>query len=123
MAASTLTGRNVFTVGDESGTASIAAAGDLFAIDVRGFEKISVQITSAGVGNTITFEVSDNNVDYTGIAGYASTAPATETVTTWATASGAVINVFRCDSRYFRARVSTYGSGTVTGTWFGTARV
>jgi N-methylhydantoinase B/oxoprolinase/acetone carboxylase alpha subunit len=115
----TLTGRNIPQVNDESGTASVTSATDIFAIDTTGVEKIAVQVTSAGSA-TITYECSNDNSTWVGVSGYTPAAPATETV---ATSTTAALWVFRCEARYFRARVSAYTSGTVTVVWRTTARV
>lgn len=92
-------------------TASVTSATDLFAIDTSGFDRIAVQVTSAGTTCTITYEVSNDNNTWVTVGGYAPATPATETSVS-STSTGML--VFRIDARYFRARVSTYGSGTVT---------
>lgn len=98
------------TTENYSGSASVTSATNLFSIPVGGFDRIAVQVTSAGTTCTISYEVSLDNSTWVAAAGYAPSAPATETVTT---TTSAVMTVFRCDAAYFRARVSTYGSGTV----------
>lgn len=97
-----------------TGSCSVTSAATLFSIAVDGYDRISVQITDAGTTCTVSYEVSNNNSTWVAVAGYAPGAPATETVTT---TTSAVMTVFRCDARYFRARVSTYGSGTVAATF------
>lgn len=97
-----------------TGSASVTSATNLFSIPTDGFDRISVQVTSAGSTCTISYEVSNDNSNWELVGGYDSADPATETVTTTTTA---VMTVFRCDCRYFRARVSTYGSGTVAVTF------
>jgi len=92
-------------------TGSVTAAGNLFSVDTQGYKRVAVNVSSAGTTCTITYEASPDNVNWVGVSGYAPNAPATETV---ATTTTAVATVFRCDLRYFRARVSTYTSGTVT---------
>src|SRR5574337_258887 len=92
---------------------SVTSAISVFSVDTMGFKRIAVQVTSAGTTCTITYEASANNVNWVGVSGYAPNTPATETV---ATSTTAVATVFRCDLRYFRARVSTYTSGTVAAT-------
>jgi hypothetical protein len=92
-----------------TGSASVGSATTLFSIPVGGFDRISVQVTDAGTTCTISYEVSNDNSTWVAIGGYAPATPATETVTTTTTA---VMTVFRCDARYFRARVSTWTSGT-----------
>ncbi len=95
-----------------SGTFSLTSAATLFSVPVGGFDRIAVQITSAGTTCTVTYEVSNDNSTWVGVSGYAPSAPQTETV---ATTTSAGMTVFRADAAYFRARVSTYGSGTVSG--------
>src|SRR5574343_1465328 len=102
------------TTENVTGSASVTSATNLFSIPVGGFDRISVQITDAGTTCTVSYEVSNNNSTWVSIAGYAPGAPATETVTS---TTSAVMTVFRCDAAYFRARVSTYGSGTVAATF------
>lgn len=92
------------------GAATVTSATNLFSIPVGGFDRISVHITSAGSTCTVSYEVSNDNSNWVAIGGYAPATPQTETVTS---TTSAVITVFRCDVAYFRARVSTYGSGTV----------
>ncbi len=118
MAASTLTGKNPPTTSCQTFSGSVTSATDIIALDVSAFDRLSVQVTSAGSTCTVSYEVSNNNNDWVSIAGYAPSTPQTETSTT-STATGTL--VFRCDSRYFRARVSTYGSGTVSVVIFATA--
>lgn len=98
------------TTENVTGSASVTSATNLFSIPVGGFDRISVQITSAGSTCTVSYEVSNDNTNWVAVGGYAPATPATETVTTTTSAG---MTVFRCDAAYFRARVSTYGSGTV----------
>lgn len=93
-----------------SGTLTSAAV--LFSQDMAGYESISVQVTSAGTTCTITYETSDDNTNWVSTSGISSaqigsTAPAITSTT-------ALLLIFKKAGRYFRARVSTYTSGTVT---------
>ncbi|MER9056412.1 hypothetical protein [Mesorhizobium sp. M0910] len=93
-----------------SGSATSAAV--LFTQDMLGYESIVVQVTSIGVGNTVTFEASADNTNWFACAGLrsldiGSVAPQTTTTVT-------ALLQFPRKARYFRARVSVYGSGTVT---------
>lgn len=90
------------------GTATSAAV--LFTQDMLNYESISVQVTSAGGTCTITYETSDDNVTFAACLGHS----AGSTTTVASTSAVAGIMVFPRYGRYFRARVSTYGSGTVT---------
>lgn len=84
----------------------------LFTQDMTGYPSISVQITSIGSGNAVTYEESNDNVTWASKVGSrvdnAGAAPDSPTDTT------TVLREFVVASRYFRARISTYGSGTVT---------
>lgn len=91
---------------------SVSSAAVLFTADMVDYNSITVQITSAGTSCTISYETSDDNVTWQLTAGYVSsslgaTAPATTSTT-------AILLQFPRKGRYFRARVSTYNSGTVT---------
>jgi hypothetical protein len=100
-----------------SGTVTSAAT--LFTQDMLGYESITVQVLSAGTTCTITYETSDDprvisdsaNAVWTPTTGMISTVTATAPVST-TTAVG--LWQFRRRGRYFRARVSTFTSGTVT---------
>jgi len=93
-----------------SGTATSAAV--LFTTSMLNYESITVQVTSAGTGCTISYETSCDNVTWVSSAGVSLTnlgaSPATST--------SVVVGQFQFSRRglYFRARVSTYGSGTVS---------
>lgn len=90
---------------------SVMAADTLFSQDADGYESISLSVTSIGTGNTITCETSDDNQNWYGALGLdASSAGALAR----ATITGTGMYVFSKAGRYFRARVSTYGSGTVS---------
>ena len=91
---------------------SVTSAAVLFTQDMTGYESITVQVTSAGTTCTITYETSDDNTNWVSSSGMSSaqlgiTAPV-------ATSTTALLLQFPKRGRYFRARVSTYGSGTVT---------
>ena len=93
-----------------SGTATSAEV--LFTTSMLNYESITVQVTSAGTGCTITYETSCDSVTWVSSAGVSLTnlgsSPAAYTSTT--------VGQFQFSRRslYFRARVSTYGSGTVS---------
>lgn len=93
-----------------SGTATSAA--NLFSIDMTGYESASIQVTSAGTTCTITYESSNDNVTFSTVPGLLSTS----TGTTNASGTTTTVGLFRFPrvGQYFRARVSTYTSGTVT---------
>lgn len=81
-------------------------------IDMSGYESISVQVTGAGSATTLTYEGSDDNATWQSTSGLISTAVGASNPTVNSTASG--LYSFPKHGRYFRIRVSTYGSGTVT---------
>lgn len=100
-----------FQPGGTTGYSATSAA-VLFTQDMQGYPSISVQITSAGSGNTITYEVSNDYVTWLTKAGTFSNNTGTSTDITTDTAT--VLREFVTAARYFRARVSVYSSGTVT---------
>lgn len=91
---------------------SVTSATTLFTADCNGYQSISVQVTSAGTTCTITYETSDDNTTFYAIAGRAVGTVSTVSTVTTSTTLGLII--FPKTGRYFRARVSTYTSGTVT---------
>ncbi|WP_438979615.1 hypothetical protein [Polynucleobacter sp.] len=93
-----------------SGTATSAAV--LFTTSMLNYESITVQVTSAGTSCTVTYETSDDNVSWVACAGLSVANVGTGSYTTTSTA--ALVLQFARKALYFRARVSTYGSGTVT---------
>ncbi|MER9130663.1 hypothetical protein [Mesorhizobium sp. M0768] len=91
---------------------SLSGAGVLFTQDMLGYESISVQVTNAGTSCTITYETSDDNTNWLSTGGL-SVAAVGSSIT--AATSNAIIALrFGNLLRYFRARLSTYGSGTVS---------
>ena len=93
-----------------SGTATSAAV--LFTTSMLNYESITVQVTSAGTSCTITYETSDDNTNWYNCAGLTVTNAGSNSYAT--TSTTALILQFARKALYFRARVSTYGSGTVT---------
>ena len=95
----------VTTSGSQSAAAVVVSAG------TQGFAGGSFHITSIGTGNTITFEQSNDNANWAPLIGTGATG--TGSVAGSTTASTGMVT-FATTSAYVRARVSTYGSGTVT---------
>ena len=93
-----------------SGTATSAAV--LFTTSMLNYESITVQVTSAGSSCVITYETSDDNTTWYNCAGLTVTNAGSNSYTTTSTTVLAL--QFSRKALYFRARVSTYGSGTVT---------
>ena len=93
-----------------SGTATSAAV--LFTTSMLNYESITVQVTSAGTSCTITYETSDDGVsNWVSASGLVANNTGQNLLTVTSTATG--MSQFARKGLYFRARVSTYGSGTV----------
>ena len=95
-----------------SGTVTSAASLVLFTTSMLNYESITVQVTSAGTNCTITYETSDDNTNWVACSGLTVVNSGSNSYTT--TSTTALILQFARKALYFRARVSTYGSGTVT---------
>ena len=93
-----------------SGTATSAAV--LFTTSMLNYESITVQVTSAGTSCTITYETSDDNTTWHTCAGLRADNAGIFSITPTSTA--AQMAQFTRKGLYFRARVSTYGSGTIS---------
>ena len=93
-----------------SGTVTSAAV--LFTTSMLNYESITVQVTSAGSSCTITYETSDDNSTWISTSGLSFTNFGSSPLTTTSSAVGGM--QFTRKGLYFRARVSAYGSGTVT---------
>ena len=93
-----------------SGTATSAAV--LFTTSMLNYESITVQVTSAGTSCTVTYETSDDNSNWISTSGLSFTNFGSSPLTTTSSAVGGI--QFTRKGLYFRARVSAYGSGTVT---------
>jgi len=93
-----------------SGTVTSAAV--LFTTSMVNYESITVQVTSAGTSCTITYETSEDGLNWQTTSGLtvsnAGASPNTQTST------ALTILQFPRKALFFRARVSTYGSGTVS---------
>jgi len=93
-----------------SGTATSAAV--LFTTSMLNYESITVQVTSAGTSCTITYETSEDGVNWQTTSGLTTSNTGLSANAT--TSTTALILQFPRKGLYFRARVSTYGSGTVS---------
>ena len=93
-----------------SGTATSAAV--LFTTSMLNYESITVQVTSAGTSCTVTYETSDDNSNWISTSGLSFTNVGSSALATTSSAVGGI--QFTRKGLYFRARVSAYGSGTVT---------
>ena len=93
-----------------SGTATSAAV--LFTTSMLNYESITVQVTSAGSNCTITYEASEDGVIWQSTSGMTTSNVGVSGNTT--TSATAIILQFPRKASIFRARVLTYGSGTVS---------
>jgi hypothetical protein len=93
-----------------SGTATEATV--LFTTSMLNYESITVQVTSAGTNCTVTYETSDDNVSWIACSGLSFTNVGNSALAITSSAVGGI--QFTRKGLYFRARVSAYGSGTVT---------
>ena len=93
-----------------SGTATSAAV--LFTTSMVNYESITVQVTSAGTNCAITYETSEDGVNWQTTSGLTTSNIGGSANTT--TSTIALILQFPRKASIFRARVSAYGSGTVS---------
>jgi hypothetical protein len=93
-----------------SGTATSAAV--LFTTSMLNYESITVQVTSAGSSCIVTYEASEDGVNWQTTSGLTTSNIGTSSNTTTSTTT--VILQFPRKASNFRARVSTYFSGTVS---------
>lgn len=94
-------------------TGSVTSATNLFSQDATGYAGVVVQVTSAGSSCTITYEASNDNTTWYGYN--VGTDPTSPTSTfPFGTSTTLRMIYFPLTARYFRARVSTYGGGTVS---------
>lgn len=93
-----------------SGTASSAAT--LFTQDMLGYESATVHVVNAGTSCVVSYETSDDNSVWVPAAGM-SVAFVGANASSITSSSNQGLR-FGNLLRYFRARVSTYGSGTVS---------
>lgn len=94
-------------------SASLTSTGTLLLIpDTAGYGSISVQVTSAGVGATITYQVSQDGATWSSGSCY----PPNANGSTSATSTSTTATTLLCatPSKQFRAQITAYVSGTVT---------
>lgn len=96
-----------------TGTASSAAVLTNFPVDVTNYDSATIQYTSVGSGNSVVTEVSNDNVTWLSHNQFQENALDTSP-TTALSASTTLTFMAQTPAKYFRIRVSTYGSGTVT---------
>lgn len=92
----------------------LTATGVLFSVDVSagGFRTAVVQLIGTWAA-TVTWEVSNNNVDWVAAVAYQPLNTGSAAPSTTATANG--VYVIRASAKFIRGRVSAYTSGTVNG--------
>lgn len=113
LSSTSLSDANRVPVSERDGLAvsgSVTSAAVLFTQDMLGYGGLTVQVTSAGTGCTITYENSDDNTTW-----YSCSGMGTSSINTLGATTSTALSImqFPRKGRYFRARVSTYGSGTV----------
>lgn len=92
---------------------SVSSADVLFTVDMLNYQSITVHLTDAGTGCTIIWEASTNQNVWVGVSGV-TVGPSATSNTFSTTAGTAGAYSIPKKLRWFRARVSVYGSGTVT---------
>lgn len=92
---------------------SVTSAVVLFTQDCSQLQSGSVHITSMGTGNTLTFQVSNDNATWFSCAMMPG-GDLTGIIASFTTTVGSFTT--QLNSRYFRAIVTVYGSGTVAAT-------
>lgn len=98
-----------------TGTIASAATLSNFPLDVSGYATANVQFTSIGSGNTVVFEGSNDNFTTTTTLNVYAINSQTSTFPNGSLSPGTTSNyVVPLNFKYFRIRVSVYGSGTVT---------
>jgi len=96
--------------GAVSGTATSAAV--LFTTSMLNYESITVQVTSAGTSCVIVYEASEDGVTWQATSGLTVSNGGASPNISYSTTP--IILQFPRKASFFRARVSTYGSGTVS---------
>jgi len=99
-------------IGTAANQATSGIATVLFTTSMLNYESITVQVTSAGTSCVVTYETSDDNTNWISTSGLSFTNVGASVLATTSSAVGGIH--FPRKGLYFRARVSAYGSGTVT---------
>jgi hypothetical protein len=106
-----LTSITVTPVAALNATGSVTAAGVLFTQDCAQFQSASIHLTSLPAGNTVTFQISNDNVNWYNCAAM----PGGDLIGILATTASTVGSyTTQLNSRYFRVNCTTYASGTIT---------
>jgi hypothetical protein len=96
-----------------TGTGSVSSAAVLFSLDTAGYAGVSVLATAMPAGNVVTFEGSNDNTNWTTVLAQ-STGNSGYPPSATAMAIGVPAWFIPAVTRYIRARVSTYASGTIS---------
>ena len=94
-------------------TASVSSASVLFTVDMTNWRSVLLQITSAGSSCTITYECGNDQIGWVPVSGLVSNV-STAAGVHLSSSTTATQYIFPKRGKYFRARVSVYGSGTVS---------
>ena len=97
--------------GQQFSPASVTSAATIFTQDMTGYQSITVHVTSPGTSCTLQYETSEDNINWLSATGYNSNVGTGSSAVSISTT--AILMIFPKKGRYFRARVSIYGSGTV----------
>jgi len=98
-------------------TASVSAASVLFTVDMSNWRSVLLQVTNAGSSCTVTYECSNNQSTWHPVVGQLVNANSATTPSgslAGSVSTSATQYIFPKRGKYFRARVSVYGSGTVS---------
>ncbi|AUT00916.1 hypothetical protein CLI64_11175 [Nostoc sp. CENA543] len=98
--------------GSYTAPVTLSTTGTFFSVDCLGFLSAVVSCTQAGSGNVVTIEASNDNSIWLPVAGYDISNTGTTPSATTITSTG--IRVFTSLARYFRARLTGLGTGSVT---------
>ena len=94
-------------------TASATSASVLFTVDMTNWRSVLLQVTSAGSGCTIAFECSNDQLTWVSASALNSAIGTTLNPAVATTTFSALYQMPK-RGKYLRARVSVYGSGTVS---------
>jgi hypothetical protein len=97
-----------------SGGCSLSAAGTFFTQDTTGYQSISLEVNSNSGGNTISFQASDDDVNWVSAGGLPSNASGSSALSYSTATTTPTLYRIPVFGRYFRATLSTYVSGSTT---------
>jgi hypothetical protein len=108
----------LFTTEQDSAvfTASASSASVLFTVDMTNWRSVLLQVTSAGSSCTTIYECSNDQSSWSVVSGVLAAA-STSSVSFAGSTTTSNILAFPKRAKYFRARVSVYGSGTVSASY------